>query len=182
MSEGGPSRNSGEPPQRTDLAVEVVRHGSAWDGSAISDATVRLAAHAAFAEAPPPSPVACEATVVLTDDTEMRDLNRTWRGKDQPTNVLSFPAGDGPDETGALGDIVIAYETAEKEADETGIAFADHVSHLVVHGVLHLLGFDHMQEEEAERMENLERRALASIGIADPYRCGDEAGLAEVTP
>jgi probable rRNA maturation factor len=112
MSEGGPSRNSGEPPQRADLAVEVVRHGGTWDGSAISDATVKLAALAAFAEAPPPDPAVYEATVVLTDDTEMRDLNRNWRGKDQPTNVLSFPAGETPGEPGALGDIVIAYETA----------------------------------------------------------------------
>jgi probable rRNA maturation factor len=182
MSEGGPSRNSGEPPQRADLAVEVVRHGGTWDGSAISDATVKLAALAAFAEAPPPDPAVYEATVVLTDDTEMRDLNRNWRGKDQPTNVLSFPAGETPGEPGALGDIVIAYETALMEADETRIAFADHVSHLVVHGVLHLLGFDHMQDDDAERMEDMERKALASIGIADPYGYGDEASPAEVSP
>jgi probable rRNA maturation factor len=74
---------------------------------------------------------------------------------------------------------VIAYETARKEADDDGIALEDHIAHLVAHGVLHLLGFDHMQEDEAEKMEDLERKALASIGIADPY-AGDEAGLAEV--
>jgi len=179
MSEGGSSRNSGEPPERSELSVEVIRHGGVWDHSGISDAAMILAAHAAFAEAPPETPALYEATIVLTDDTEMRDLNRDWRGKDRPTNVLSFPSGDAPGEPGALGDIVIAYETARKEADEESIALEDHVSHLVVHGVLHLLGFDHLNEDEAGKMEDLERDALASIGIADPY-AGDEAGLAEV--
>ena len=180
MSEGGPSRNIGEPPQRAELAVEIVRHGGAWDASAIGEPTMELAAHAAFAEATPP-PARYEVTIVLTDDAEMRTLNRTWRGKDKPTNVLSFPASDGPVAPGPLGDIVIAYETARGEASETGLALADHVSHLVIHGVLHLFGFDHMDEDEAERMEDLERKALASLGIADPYRSGDEAGLAEVS-
>jgi len=179
MSEGGPSRNSGEPPPRPELSVEVIRHGGVWEQSPISDATVVLAAHAAFAEAFPEMPALYEVTIVLTDDTEMRDLNRDWRAKDQPTNVLSFPSGDAPGEPGALGDIVIAYETARAEADDEGTALEDHVAHLVVHGVLHLLGFDHMKEDEAEKMEDLERKALASIGIADPY-AGEEAGLAEV--
>jgi probable rRNA maturation factor len=179
MSEGGPSRNSGEPPQRAELSVEVIRHGGVWEHSGISDAAMILAAHAAFAESPPETPALYEATIVLTDDSEIRELNRNWRGKDQPTNVLSFPSGDAPGEPGALGDIVIAYETARKEADEESIALEDHVSHLVVHGVLHLLGFDHTNEDEAEKMEDLERKALASIGVADPYG-GDEAGLSEV--
>ena len=169
MTEDGPSRNIAELPRDRGLTVEVVRHGGAWEDAAISDATVALAAHAAFAAAPLP-PASYAATIVLTDDAEIRGLNRIWRGKDAPTNVLSFPAGDGPGETGPLGDIVIAYETALREADDEAIALADHVSHLVVHGVLHLLGFDHMQEDEAERMEDLERQALASLGIADPYR------------
>ena len=112
----------------------------------------------------------------------MQTLNSQWRGKDAPTNVLSFPAGDAPGEPGPLGDIVIAYETAAKEAEEATMPFGDHVSHLVVHGVLHLLGFDHMQDDEAERMEQLERRGLASLGIADPYRDDGEAGLAEASP
>jgi probable rRNA maturation factor len=179
MSEHGPSSNSGEPSQRAAFSVEVIRHGGIWEQSGINDATVILAAHAAFAEAPPQTPAHYEATIVLTDDTEMRDLNRAWRSKDQPTNVLSFPSGDAPCEPGALGDIVIAYETVRKEAEDDGIALEDHVSHLVVHGVLHLLGFDHLQQDEAEKMEDLERKALASTGIADPY-AGEEAGLAEV--
>lgn len=180
MSEGGPSP-TGDAPQAVTLVVEVVRHGDAWNDGPISDDTVALAAQAAFTEALPKGPAAYEATIVLTDDAEMRELNRTWRSKDAPTNVLSFPAGDAPGEASALGDVVIAYETAKAEADQTGISLADHVSHLVVHGVLHLLGFDHLDDAEAEQMEDLERKALASLGIADPYGYGDEAGLAEVT-
>ena len=140
-----------------------------------------VAAHAAFAQAPPSVPAAYEITVALTDDVEMRELNRTWRSKDEPTNVLSFPAGDAPGEEAMLGDVVIAYETTEAEAVAAGISLSDHVSHLVVHGVLHLLGFDHLDDAEAEQMEDLERKALASLGIADPYGREDEAGLAEVT-
>ena len=180
MTEDGPRRNSVEPPQRADLAVEVVRHGGAWEDSAISDATVERAARAAFVVATPRTAAAYDVTIVLTDDAEMAELNRTWRGKDAPTNVLSFPAGDGPGEPGPLGDVVIAYETALRESDGENTTLADHFSHLVVHGVLHLLGLDHMQDAAAERMEDLERRALASLGIADPYACEGKAGLAEV--
>jgi probable rRNA maturation factor len=181
MSDDGSSGNSGEPPQAVTLAAEVVRHSSAWNDSAVSDATLELAAHAAFTQALPAKPSPYEATILLTDDAEMRTLNRTWRGKDEPTTVLSFPAGDTPGEDGALGDVAIAYETAKAEADQAGIPLSDHVSHLVVHGVLHLLGFDHLDDAEADKMEDLEREALASLGIADPYGHGDEAGLAGVT-
>jgi probable rRNA maturation factor len=181
MTEDGPRPDIAEPRLRADLAVEVVRHGGAWDESTISDTAVELAAHAAFAEAPPRTPAPHEATVVLTDDAEMRDLNRDWRGKDAPTNVLSFPAGETPGEPVPLGDIVIAYETALKEADAESITLSDHVSHLVVHGMLHLLGFDHMEDDEAERMEDLESHALASLGIADPYEREGDAGLAEAS-
>lgn len=182
MTEDGPRPNIVEPCLRADLAVEVVRHGGAWDESAISDAVLELAAHAAFAEAMPGTPAPYEATVVLTDDAEMRELNREWRGKDAPTNVLSFPAGETLSEPVPLGDIVIAYETSLKEADEESITLSDHISHLVVHGMLHLLGFDHMDDDEAEKMEGLETRALASLGIADPYEREGDAGLAGVSP
>lgn len=178
MSEDGPSSRSGDPQQAATLAVETIRRSDAWDPDAIGDPTVELAAHAAFSVAPPPKPAPYELTIALTDDAQMRDLNRTWRNKDQPTNVLSFPAGNAFGETGVLGDVVIAYETTQREAQEAGIALPDHVSHLVVHGVLHLLGFDHRNDAEAEQMEDLERLALASLGIADPY--ADEAA-AEVT-
>jgi probable rRNA maturation factor len=119
--------------------------------------------------APPPARGTYEATILLTDDAEMRGLNRAWRGKDTPTNVLSFPSEDQPDFPGPLGDVVLAYETIGAEARNTGISFADHVSHLVIHGLLHLLGFDHVSDDEAERMEAIESAALAALGVADPY-------------
>lgn len=198
MSDDGPSPSPGQHASVTALDVEILRHGNAWDGADVSDATIELAVHAALSVAPPPSTAHYEVTIVLTDDAEIRDLNRTWRGKDQPTNVLSFPAGDVPSAIGMpdgpafngepvpLGDTVIAFETTRAEADERSIPLSDHLSHLVVHGTLHLLGFDHLNDEEAEDMESLERKALASLGIADPYaldgdaQSDDEAGLAEI--
>lgn len=181
MSEDGPSRHIGEPPQAATLVVEVVRHGAAWEDSTVSDAAVELAAHAAFNQAPPSAPALYTATILLTEDAEMRELNRTWRSKDEPTNVLSFPAGDAPGTGGTLGDVVVTYETTSAEAVEARISLSDHVSHLVAHGVLHLLGFDHLNDKEAEQMEDLEKKALAALGIADPYASGSKAGLVEVT-
>ena len=113
-----------------------------------------------------------EVSVMLTDDAHIRELNRTWRQKDKPTNVLSFPAPDQPGAEGPrhLGDIALAYETLVRESEEESKALADHFAHLIVHGILHLLGYDHEDEEEAEDMEALEVKALATLGIADPYR------------
>jgi probable rRNA maturation factor len=149
------------------LEVEIVRHGDAWAGEA-PDALLARAARAAFRAAPSLPPGSYQLAVLLTDDAEMRNLNRIWRGKDAPTNVLSFPSGELA-ATGILGDVVLAAETISREARAHDIALRDHVSHLLVHGVLHLLGFDHDDDEAAERMEALERTALASLGIADPY-------------
>ena len=181
MAEAGPSRKCAAAAGAT-LEVEVVRHDAAWADAGLGDAMLTRAARAGFAAAPPRRPGTCHLTLALTNDEEMRVLNRTWRGKDAPTNVLSFPAGEEICEPGFLGDVVLAYETARKEAREQDIALADHVSHLVVHGVLHLLGFDHAGDAEAERMENLERKALASIGVADPYAEKDEARSVEMSP
>jgi probable rRNA maturation factor len=99
------------------------------------------------------------------------ELNRTWRGKDAPTNVLTFPAvePDGIATAPVLGDVVLAFETVEREATAEGKRPADHFVHLVVHGVLHVYGFDHGTDAEAEAMEDIERRALSGLGIADPY-------------
>ncbi|WP_262272100.1 rRNA maturation RNase YbeY [Microvirga yunnanensis] len=115
---------------------------------------------------------AFEASVLLADDAQIRELNRTWRGKDKPTNVLSFPAPEQPGATGPrhLGDIALAYETLVLESEEESKELAHHFAHLIVHGVLHLLGYDHEVEAEAEIMEGLEVKALATLGIADPYR------------
>lgn len=116
-----------------------------------------------------------ELGVTLTDDATVRTLNRDWRGQDKPTNVLSFPAADdGPAGLPAelprlLGDVVLAYGVCAAEAAAQGKALADHLSHLVVHGVLHLAGHDHEVETEAARMEALETAILAGLGIADPY-------------
>jgi probable rRNA maturation factor len=113
-----------------------------------------------------------EIAVVLADDATVRRLNRTYRGKDKPTNVLSFPLAGGPAgaAAGPIGDIVLALETVLAEARAQAKRPADHAAHLVVHGVLHLLGFDHRRDVPARRMEALETRILAGLGIADPYR------------
>jgi len=108
-----------------------------------------------------------EVVVMLTDDGDVRDLNERFRGKDQPTNVLSFPAPENPDDH--LGDVALAYETCAREAAEQGKSLADHLQHLVAHGVLHLVGYDHDVDADAEIMEALERRVLAALGVADPY-------------
>jgi probable rRNA maturation factor len=114
-----------------------------------------------------------ELSIVLTSDAEQRQLNKEWRGIDKPTNVLSFPqiAPFGP-VAGILGDIVLARETLEREAGELEKPFAHHFTHLVVHGFLHILGYDHVAEDEALRMEGLETQILATLGIPDPYQEG----------
>ena len=113
---------------------------------------------------------AAEISIVLTNDAEQQELNREWRGKDSPTNVLSFPQIEPFDPViGILGDIILARETLEREAVEQGVTFTDHFTHLVVHGFLHILGFDHIEEEDAVEMEGLETRILAGLGISDPY-------------
>lgn len=113
-----------------------------------------------------------EVSVRFTDDADMQSLNQHWRGKDKPTNVLSFPAAamDMPDgEPQPLGDIALAFETVANEATQSGKPLAHHVSHLLVHGVLHLLGYDHETDADARMMEDRERMILSGLGIPDPY-------------
>jgi probable rRNA maturation factor len=152
-----------------------------WDSSTGWEALARSAAEAAISESAFPqlskSPRAVELSIRLTGDAEVRALNAEWRGKDKPTNVLSFPLsephmleaadGDGPEIL--LGDIVLARETCAAEARDKGIAFKDHAAHLLVHGTLHLLGYDHQDDRSANDMEAREIRALSSLGIANPY-------------
>ncbi|MEE7492535.1 rRNA maturation RNase YbeY [Methylobacterium oryzae CBMB20] len=157
-------------PHEIDLAVEDAR----WE-TAVPDleALVTRAVEAGLSVAPekPGGPV--EVSVLLTDDAAVRELNRTWRGKDKPTNVLSFPAAPQPRHAGIatpLGDVVLAYETLVRESAEQSKPLQNHLAHLLVHGTLHCLGQDHeIGEAEADAMEALEVAALATLGIPDPY-------------
>jgi probable rRNA maturation factor len=111
------------------------------------------------------------ATLLLTGDLAVQALNARFRGQDKPTNVLSFPAPPNPESH--LGDVALAFETCAREAAEQGKPLAHHLQHLVAHGVLHLLGYDHLSDPEAEEMEGLERTVLASLGVPDPYAADD---------
>jgi probable rRNA maturation factor len=128
------------------------------------------AVRAALAAHGPNAPV--EIGLRLTNDEEIQVLNRDWRGMDKPTNVLSFALDEEINAPGApmpLGDVVIAYDTCVREASDEDKTLADHLRHLVVHGTLHLLGFDHEDAREADIMEDAERRILAKLGVSDPY-------------
>lgn len=133
---------------------------------------------AALAGARPKIRGAAEVSVVLTNDEEQRELNREWRGKDSSTNVLSFPQIEPFDPVeGILGDITVARETVAREAQELEKSFEDHFTHLIVHGFLHILGYDHIEEQDALAMEALETQVLAGLGIDDPYADSDPVPL-----
>jgi probable rRNA maturation factor len=154
------------------IELEVSIENGDWARLGGAEALARRAVDAAFAVASgaPREPV--EISVLFTDDASVRELNRRWRGLDKPTNVLSFPASVPPAVEGPrpLGDLVLAWETVAREADEEGKALTDHVTHLLVHGTLHLLGYDHEAEHEGDDMEAREVEALARLGIDNPYR------------
>ncbi len=162
-----------EPPQW--LRLEVLIEDEAWSQiapeaeSLVTAASSALSRDGSFAGEP-----AAQACVALSNDATVHALNRSHRGKDRPTNVLSFPAPEGTlgddGNTTFLGDVIIAAETLAAEARSLGIPTEHHLQHLVVHGLLHLLGFDHETgEQEAAAMEGLETRILASLGVSDPY-------------
>jgi probable rRNA maturation factor len=152
-----------------------------WDSSRFSEQLVRRAAEAAIAESAFPrlatSPRSVELSVRLTSNDEVRALNAKWRGKDRATNVLSFPLAEISDLSDTniaeaellLGDIVLAHGVCGAEAADKGVSVEDHAAHLLVHGTLHLLGYDHHDDEQAADMEARESRALARLGIANPY-------------
>ncbi len=150
------------------LNIEISRNTEGWPEGL--DARAEEAVRAALTQSKARIAGASELSIVLTDDAEQRVLNRDWRGIDKSTNVLSFPQIEpfGP-VSGLLGDIILARETLEREAAEQGVSFEDHFTHLVVHGFLHLLGYDHIDDDEALAMEGLETQILASLGVADPY-------------
>ncbi|MCG7505511.1 rRNA maturation RNase YbeY [Mesorhizobium retamae] len=153
-------------PLDIDLAVEA----GAWPSEAELLALVERAVGAAFSELDLVG--TSELSVMFTDDAAIRALNAEWRGKDKPTNVLSFPAfppAKGGPLPPMLGDIVLAAETVAREAQEENKPLENHMTHLVIHGLLHLLGYDHETDDEADEMEAVERAALARLAIPDPY-------------
>jgi probable rRNA maturation factor len=155
------------------LQIEISRNSDGWPEA--FDARAEEAVRAALTLSGAIVTGAAELSIVLTDDAEQRELNHQWRQIDKSTNVLSFPQIEpfGPVE-GLLGDVILARETLEREASEMGVSLADHFTHLVVHGFLHVLGYDHIEDDEALEMEGLETKILASLGVADPYAESDE--------
>ena len=153
------------PAPRAKLKIDVLVDSDRWNEPAKARSIVRRAVAQAAATA---STTGTELAIVLTDDSAIRQLNRLWRGIDAATNVLSFPSKQTTDEPSHLGDIVLAYETIAREATAEGKPFAHHLAHLTVHGFLHLIGYDHETDAEAERMEALETRILTRLGVGDP--------------
>ncbi|MEM8743656.1 MAG: rRNA maturation RNase YbeY [Pseudomonadota bacterium] len=160
--------SSNSPPQR--LLIDVIRRDDAW-GDVVSEDVLVNAAQAAFAASGTVLPGPAEVSLLLCDDHEIRELNRNWRGKDEATNVLSFPIGAVPygEAPESLGDVALANETVMREARDLCVPVEQHAVHLVVHGILHLVGHDHVSEEDAQEMEALETKILADLGYPDPY-------------
>ncbi len=170
----------GAPPARARLAIDA---SEGWLRAAPGlEALAERAASAALVEAGAPAP--CEISLLLTDDARIAELNAAFRGAAKPTNVLSWPAlaleapldgpawralGAQPGAENFLGDVALALETVRREADLSSLRLESHAAHLIVHGVLHLCGYDHESESDAALMETKEARALARIGVADPY-------------
>jgi probable rRNA maturation factor len=152
------------------LAIDVLVQSRQWQREPQAAAIVRKAIRAAASAASTPH---AELAIVLLDDSAIHALNRDWRGHDAPTNVLSFPAKQirraRRSPATPLGDIVIAYQTTAKEARAEGKPFKHHLAHLAVHGFLHLVGHDHEKNRDAKRMEALETKILAGLGVPDPY-------------
>ena len=163
--------------QLTHPITEVLVAADCWRNEPHADTVIQRAI-AAAADAADADVAETELAVMLTDDSGIRTLNSNWRGIDKPTNVLSFPALQSEraydDAPRMLGDIAIAYETTRSEADAEHKPFDHHLSHLAVHGFLHLIGYDHENDNDAEIMEGLERDILAQLGIPDPYAHGDQ--------
>jgi probable rRNA maturation factor len=158
-----PSRRAAAP------SIDIQIQSSLWDAQPLAAQTVRDAIAAAAAMLPTPDG---EVSVVLTDDGSIQKLNRDWRGIDKPTNVLSFPAAKS---VGAafLGDIVIAFETLARECAEEDRVFLPHLAHLTVHGFLHLIGYNHQNDSDADAMEGLESKIMLFMKMPDPYLARD---------
>jgi probable rRNA maturation factor len=154
------------PPQ-----IDIQIQSPLWKAQPLAEQTVRDAVSAAVAL----STAEGEVSIVLTDDSGIAALNRDWRGIDKPTNVLSFPASGhkGSESSRFLGDIVIAYETLVRECDDEDRKFLHHLAHLTVHGFLHLAGYDHETDAQAEEMEGLESKIMTRLSMPDPYIARD---------
>lgn len=158
-----------------DLRIEIAEEAGNWSDVGVAeriDAVVKaLTARVGDAEG--------TVALALADDAMVRDLNRRFRGKDKPTNVLSFPSGETGGADTHIGDVILAIETLRREADADGKPVGDHFAHLVIHGILHLMGYDHESDDDAECMECLETAILADLGIDDPYA---EPAIADSEP
>jgi probable rRNA maturation factor len=158
---------------KPEIHIDVVVRSARWRKRPAAKTIVKKAILAA-AKAASTSP--SELAIVLSDDSAMQKLNRDWRGKNAPTNVLSFPAAlPGKTRSASLyiGDIVIAYQTVAREAAAESKPFNHHLAHLAIHGFLHLLGYDHDNDRDAQKMERLERKILKRLAVADPYAARD---------
>ena len=159
------------------LDIQIAVEADGWaDETALEAMAIRVLGAAetymAAKEGQPFPKQPTEVSLVFGDDDMIREINAEWRNKDKPTNVLSFPAfpvTPGKMPGPMLGDIIIARETVEREAVELDKSFEDHLTHLMVHGFLHLFGYDHIEIDDAEKMESLETRILAELGLSDPY-------------
>jgi probable rRNA maturation factor len=146
--------------------IDIQVQSPLWNAQPLAEQTIREAISAAAGAL---STEGGEVSILLTDDSEIARLNRDWRGIDKPTNVLSFPASRVGQGDKLLGDIVITYETLERESTDESRDFLHHLAHLAVHGFLHLIGFDHETDAQAEEMEGLESRIMMRLNMPDPY-------------
>lgn len=151
------------------LEIDILVTSDDWGSLDDLDPLTRRCISASLAESGARLQDNCEISVTFCADGDIRDLNAQWRGKNAATNVLSFPTPGEVSAKPLLGDIVIAYETVAREAQEQDKTLQEHVAHMIMHGFLHLIGYDHESTDEAEQMENLERRIAASLGLRDPY-------------
>jgi probable rRNA maturation factor len=153
------------------VSLDISAPSPLWRGLLRARAIARETIAAAVAESGAVLGDGVVVSLCLADDAALRALNARWRGIDKPTNVLSFPSApsDRVGQASTLGDIALAYETLAREAEDLGVPLADHFRRLLAHGFLHLIGYDHETDAEAERMEALETRILARLGAADPY-------------
>ena len=160
------------------INIVLARESESWPGEPHLIALSQQVINAACNDLGLKSRQSVELSLVFTDNAKVQGLNAKWRGKDKPTNVLSFPSialkpGDTPPPV--LGDIILAFETVSEEAIAENKTFENHISHLLLHGFLHLLGYDHESDDDADLMEGIETRILAALAIPDPYAVIDEA-------